>query len=331
MPSFKVAITGTVPKSVEAALQGGPMPLEIFRVAGTTEEELAAALAQMDAVIVGAREPISARVIGAMGRCRVISRFGVGTDNIDLEAATRRGIAVACVPDASVEEVSDHAIALLLACARRLFPLNRAVKSGARPRQVGALRQGMRRLRGLVVGVAGFGRIGQATWQKAQALGLKGMVYDRLVDPALIRAAGAQPVPFEELLRHSDFITLHVPLTDQTKHLLGRRELALMKSTAYIINTARGALIDEEALAEALAQGRIAGAALDVTQAEPLAPEAPLLALEQVILTGHSAFYSEESSAELSRRAAENALAVLRGETPNALANPEIIAQEKRE
>lgn len=326
-----VALGPILPRAVEDLLRASGTELQLRRLPGIREDDLAPALGDADALIVGAREAVTARVIGSMARCRVIARYGVGVDNIDIGAATHYGIFVTCVPDASVEEVSDHAVALLLACARRVVPLNQAVRSGAWAGQgtaaLGPIRTGMRRLRGLALGLVGFGRIGQATWSKARAFGLQGLVHDPLVSNEVVRAAGAEPVGWEALLTRSDFISIHAPLTPETRGMFGREAFARTKATAFLINTARGAILDELALAEAIRAGRLAGAALDVTAVEPVPVDSPLVGLDSVLLTGHSGYFSEEANADLSRRAVEAILAVLRGRVPDGLVNPEVLGQ----
>lgn len=202
MATPTIALGPSVTPAVEDLLRGAGTPLELRRLPGTSEDDLVRSLGDSDGLIVGAREAVTARVIAGLGRCRVIARYGVGIDNVDVAAATQHGILVTCVPDASVEEVSEHAVALLLACARRIVPLNRAVKSGLWARggipALAPLRAGMRRLHGLALGLVGFGRIGRATWRKAQPFGMLGLVYDPLVPDALVRAAPSstrQPSP----------------------------------------------------------------------------------------------------------------------------------------
>lgn len=329
MASFSVAISAVLPESVEGHLRAGGMPLDLWRLAGTGEDYLVEALRDVDAVIVGSREAITARVIDGMFRCRVISRYGVGIDNVDVAAATRRAIPVAYLLDANVEDVSDHAVALMLACARHVVALNAIIKSGRWAREgtpaLAPARASLRRLRGRTLGLVGFGRIARATWSKVRGLGLESVVYDPLVPEEMVRSHGAEPVGWEDLLARSDFISIHVPLTPETRGMFGREAFARMKPTAFLINTARGAIVEEAALAEAITTGRLAGAALDVTAVEPLPADSPLMGLEQVLLTGHSAFCSEEGYADLDRGAAEAVLAVFRGESPRVVANPSVI------
>ncbi len=266
--------------------------------------------------------PLTAEGIGALARCRVIARYGVGVDSVDVAAATARGIAVCNVPDYCVDEVSDHALALLLASARRVAAQDRCVREG---RWAARAAGPVRRLRGRTLGVVGFGRIGQALAAKAAAVGLRVVARDPLVADEAVRAAGAEPAgTLEALLAEAHFVSVHVPLGAGTRALIGEPELRRMRPDAVLINTARGGVVDEAALARALREGWIAGAALDVRQTEPAAPGHPFAGLPNVILTPHMAWYSEESEIEVRRKAAEGVAAVLSGRRPPYLVNPEV-------
>ncbi|MBV8085884.1 MAG: C-terminal binding protein [Chloroflexi bacterium] len=278
---------------------------------------LVSLLAQADAVL-NTVLPLTAGDIASMARCRVIVRTGVGVDNMDVAAATAAGIVVACVPDASVEEVSNHALGLLLAVSRKLVRLDRALRAGRWDR---TLLPPMGTIHGQTLGIVGFGRIGQALCRKALALGLRVLASDPLVPASAVSAAGASPLSLEELLRTSDFVSLHAPLVSGTAYLIGERELALMLPSAFLINTARGGLVDQVALTRALQSGRLTGAGLDVFEQEPLPASDPLLALDNVILTPHSAAFSDASVREIRRRSGEAAAAVLAGRWPQGLVN----------
>lgn len=266
---------------------------------------------------------VSERTIHAGTQLKVVSRYGIGVDNIAVDAATRRGIPVTNVPDYCLTEVAEHVLTLMLALARDLRYYDQAVR-----RDAWGLHQGrpVHRLAGQILGIVGFGRIGQHLARTATALGLRAYASDPVVAAEAIRSAGAEPVPLDRLLEQADFVSLHTPLTDATTGLIGERELRLMRPTAFIINASRGAVLDQGALTRALQQRRIAGAALDVFVPEQLPVDHPLLALDNVILTPHVAFYSEESLAELARRAAENVATVLAGERPATVVNPEVFA-----
>lgn len=287
--------------------------LELVERPCGTEAELIEHGRGADALMVVA-EPVTARVIDALDGLRVITRFGAGLDNVDVAAATRAGVQVTYVPGASVEEVSDHTIAMLFALARRLPALDAAVRRGewAIPADLPPFR----RLRGQILGIVGVGRIGGAVARKARALGLRVVAFDPYASAGALAALEVEPLPLDELLASADHVTVHAPLTPETHHLIGARELALMRPTATLVNVARGGLVDQAALAEALAAGRLAGAGVDVQEREPPAPTEPLLDLPNVILTPHAAHYSVESMDELRRSAIEDVAAVLGGREP---------------
>ena len=292
-----------------------------------TEEDIIKSAADADAVMVGATEPYTRKAIEAMKKCRVISRTGVGYNNIDVDAATENGIAVAIVTDASIDEVSDHALAFLLAFYRKIVPVDRLVRQGAwqlRRREIFEVRVPTVRLNRQTVGVIGAGRIGGAFMRKVKAFGVKVIVYDPYMTEDAIQAMGATKVDFEQLLRESDYISIHCPVTGETKQMFGTGEFSKMKSTAYLINTARGDSVDEKALFNALSEGVIAGAGIDVTDPEPPDPDDPLLQLENVIITAHSAFYSEDSLLALVMGTVGAVVDALKGDWPRSLANPEV-------
>lgn len=267
--------------------------------------------------------PVTERVLRAAPRCVAVGRLGVGVDHIAVATATELGMAVTNVPDYCVEEVSDHVLALLLAWNRKVPLFDRAVREtgwGSLP-----LTMRMMRLRGKTLGIIGLGRIGQAVARKAGAFGLEILACGPRLTASAAAAAGARCVDQSTLLRESDFITLHAPLTPETDKLIGAAELALMRPGAYLINTARGGLIDEPALAAALSSGQIAGAGLDVMTGEVPAPDNPLLGLPNVIITPHIAFFSQESTVEMEERAAQAVLDVLQGKMPGSLVNPAVL------
>ena len=274
-------------------------------------EELYAAVRDVDAVMIGL-QIFDAPLIAGMRRCRVISRYGIGYDNIDVEAATRAGIWVGRVPDYGWEAVSDHAMALFLACVRDLGSLDRRARAGQPGR-----RRPMFLVKGRTFGVIGCGGIGRALIRKLAGFGLaRILVHDPYLTAEQVAAAGGEAVDLETLLREADFVSLHTPLTDATRGMIGTEQLALMKPTAILVNTSRGAVVDEAALAAALADGTIAAAGLDVFETEPLPADSPLTGLDNVILSNHMAWYTEESSVELATKAARNISEVLSGRPP---------------
>jgi D-3-phosphoglycerate dehydrogenase / 2-oxoglutarate reductase len=286
-----------------------------------TEEQVIETCHDADAII-SQYAPLNRKVVEALKNCKVMTRYGVGVDTIDLEAATEKGICVANVPDYCVDEVSDHALALLLALARKVPLANHYVKSGVWDFKVA---QPIYRLRGQILGLVGFGKIPQMLSEKAKALGLQVMAYDPYILEDVAKEKGVKLVTLEELCERSDFVSVHAPLTSSTKGLIGREQFSLMKKNAAIINTSRGPLIDENALIEALNEEKIMGAALDVVEIEPIRHDHPFLTMENVILTPHVAWYSEESSAELRSKAAMGVVDVLlHGEYPKYLVNKQV-------
>ncbi len=297
----------------------------------TSEDELIAAGADADALCVSTREAVTRRVLENLPRTKVISRYGVGLDNVDLDAAAEHGIVVTHYPGYCTSEVADHALAMILALNRRIAELDRSLREGAWVQHGPATRTILRGpippLRELTLGIVGFGRIGQSVAERARPFGLELLVADPYQEPAVIEAHGAQAVSLEELLERSDIVTLHCPLTPETKGLIDAAALARMKPSAVLVNTARGPIIDLPALAEALESGKLAGAALDVTYPEPLPADAPFYQLPNVILTPHAAYYSERSVELVRRETLLEAVQVLRGKRPRTVANPAVLAK----
>ena len=283
-----------------------------------TEDEVIEAAKDADGII-NQYVPITRRVIESLKGCKVIARYGVGVDNIDVEAATEYGIIVANVPDYCVEEVSTHTIALILACARGITLLDRKRRE---KKWDFTLAKPLFRTKGKTLGLFGLGRIAKIVAQKASGFGFKIIAYDPYVSKV---DSGIKLVEFSQLLSDSDFISIHSPLTNETRHSFGENELKKMKKTAYLINTARGPIVDGKALYKALENKWIAGAALDVMEKEPPDWENSLLKLDNLIITPHISFYSEESYIELKTKVAESVLSVLKGELPRAIVNPQVI------
>jgi D-3-phosphoglycerate dehydrogenase len=264
---------------------------------------------------------ISADMIRQMTRCRIIARFGIGVDNVDIPAATGAGIVVTRVPDYCIDEVSDHTLALLLALVRKIPLANSRAQAG---RWEMSAVVPIHRLRGRILGLVGFGRIPQLVAPKAKAFGLKVVTYDPYVSQEITTTAGVERVDFADLVRISDYVSIHTPLIPETEGLFNADVFRQMKPTACLINTARGPIVDEAALARALEAGQLAGAALDVLSQEP--PTAsPLLGRDNVILTPHISFYSVESLVELQTKAAEEVVRVLTGRMPRNPVNAEAL------
>ena len=296
-------------------LEGAGVELRVAKCRSSADVALAGR--EADALLVNAA-PADAAAIEALERCRVIARYGVGLDNIDVEAAARRGIVVANVPGYCDFEAAEHALGLLLSCARAIPLRDRSVRGG----KWNVPAPG-RRVWGSTLGVLGFGGIGKAFVRAALSLGFREIlvwsphISAERIDSAIgaaARALGAiaRPAAFDEVFAASDWVAIFVRLKPETRSLVGERELGLMKRDATLINVSRGAIVDEEALVEALEAGRLGGAGLDVFTAEPLPQGSRLRGAAGVVMTDHSAYASRESIAELRRRTAENALAVLR-------------------
>jgi D-3-phosphoglycerate dehydrogenase len=285
----------------------------------TDEQQLVELCRDADGVLT-VRAPITGRVIREMERCRIIVRYGIGVDSIDIPAATEHGIMVANVPDYCIDEVSDHALTLLLMLSRQMIP---AISLAKQERWTLATMPPLHRLRGQIAGLVGCGQIGSLLAGKLLQLGMRVLVVDPYLSESRAREIGMELVPFDALLARSDFVSLHAPLNDETRHLFGPVAIAQMKATASIINTARGGLIDEAALLAALGSGKIAGAALDVLESEmALTPvRAALVNHPRVIVTPHTAWLSEEARETLQARAVGQVIASLKGERPYGLVN----------
>jgi D-3-phosphoglycerate dehydrogenase len=254
---------------------------------------------------------ITREIITQLTKCKAIGRFGLGVDNIDLAAAKEKNIAVNYVPDYCIREVSDHAMSLLLSLIRKI-PLSNKLVQGGRWEMPAVVP--IRRIEGTVLGLWGFGNIPRLVVPKAKAFGIKVIAYDPYAKPELFQQAGVESVELDALLARSDYISVHAPLTPQTRCVVNAGAFAKMKKGAYIVNTARGPLIDEVALVAALDSGQVGGAALDVVTEEPLAKESPLLGRDNVIVTPHTAFYSIEALEELQSKCASDVARVLSGE-----------------
>lgn len=291
-----------------AAFDG--LGIDFVAKACETEDELIAECADADALLV-LKEPITARVIASLKNCKVISRFGAGVDNIDTAAAKAAGIPVAIVADASVEEVSTHAVAMILALVRRLPRYDQAIREG----HYNALRDGgaIRRTDAMTIGLLGLGRIGAMAAQKLAAFGFTLWGHDPYASDEQFRAAGVERRPIDEIIAAADVITLHTPLTAETANLLDRSRIRAMKPGAFIVNVSRGGLIDEAALVDALTDGHIAGAGLDTFAIEPLPADSPLRQAPNALLSPHAAFCSQEAFHEVCLKAFDNVASVFRG------------------
>ncbi len=308
-----IAVTDSVFPSLDpakAALKRVDPDLRMAK--SSSADDILAVARDADAVLVTYAK-LPGELLRQLTRCKVIGRFGLGVDNIDLPAAKEKGIVVTYVPDYCLQEVSDHAMALLLALARKIPLSDRLVQAGRweMPAVVP-----LHRLEGQVLGLIGLGNIPRKVVPKAQAFGLRVITHDPYVSPDVVKSLGVENVSFDELLVKSDFISVHAPLLPQTRGLLNAQAFAKMKKGVLIINTARGPLIDEPALVQALDSGQVGGAALDVLATEPPPQDFPLRGRDNVILSPHTAFYSVDALEELQTKCASDVARVLSGEPP---------------
>jgi D-3-phosphoglycerate dehydrogenase / 2-oxoglutarate reductase len=311
MSQITIAITDSPFPSLDPAKKALARLDPEYRTAKSpSADDILAVARDADAILVTYAK-LAGDLLHQLTKCKAIGRFGLGVDNIDLPAAKECGIAVNYVPDYCLREVSDQTMALLLALARKVTLANKLVQSGRW--EVPPLVP-LRRLEGQVLGLIGFGNIPRAVAPKAKAFGLKVLAHDPYVAKDVLDAAGVEGVSFDALLARSDFVSVHAPLLPATRGLMNAAAFAKMKQGAYLINTARGPLIDEPALIAALDSGQLGGAALDVVTTEPLAKDSPLIGRDNVILTPHTAFYSVEALEELQTKCASDVARVLSGE-----------------
>ncbi|MBM4277335.1 MAG: C-terminal binding protein [Deltaproteobacteria bacterium] len=261
---------------------------------------------------------LTRKVLEHLPKCKVVARYGVGVDSVDLKAATDLGIIVANVPDYCIDEVSDHAIALILSLVRKTAFFNAKIKTGQWDFRSGIP---IRRIKGKTLGLIGSGKIGLEVAKKLSSFGVRAIAFDPYLKTG---PQGIELKDFDAVLKESDFISIHCPLNDSTRHLIGEKEFKRMEKKPLLINTSRGPIIDEKALIHALQEGLITGAGLDVLEKEPPDSVNPMLAMENVILSPHVGFYSEESISELKRRTAKNVSDVLTGKWPGSVVNQEV-------
>jgi len=279
-----------------------------------------------DGVIIQYLGPASDRMFSSLPKLKVVARMGIGLDPIDPASATRHGVCVVHVPSYCEDEVSDQAMALLLACARKVVFFHNDILGGRWDFNKG---RPIHRLRGQTLGLMGFGKIPRYVAPKAKAFGLNVIAHDPFVKPDVFAKEGVRPVDFDTLLTESDFLSVHCPLIPQTRGLFGAAAFAKMKRSAVIINTARGPIIDEAALAQAIKAGKLAGAGLDVLSKEPPEANNPLIGLKNVVLAPHLGFFSEESLIDLQAKAGLYTAQVLCGQRPFGLANPDVLAKAR--
>ena len=313
MPRPLIAVTDSPFPSLDPAKAALARIDPELRVANSASaEDILAVGRDADAILVTYAK-LPGDLLRQLRRCKAIGRFGLGVDNIDIAAAAELGITVTYVPDYCMQEVSDHAMALLLALARKV-PLSNALVQAGRWDMPAVVP--IHRLAGRVLGLVGFGNIPRALAPKAKAFGLRVVAHDPNMSQHALAAVGVESMSFDRLLEISDFVSIHAPLLPVTRGLFNAEVFGKMKQGSYLINTARGPLVDEDALLAALDSGRLAGAALDVVAVEPLPKESRLIGRDNVVLTPHTGFYSVEALNELQTKCAADVARVLSGETP---------------
>ncbi len=321
--SWKVVITDCDHPDIDEEKEiFGRIGAELVWAEAREEEELIRVCKDADGLL-NQYALMTRKVMEGLPRCKVIARYGVGFDPVDLRAATDLGIIVANVPDYCIDEVAVQTVTLLLSLIRKIVFFDQKVRSGQWD-----FRQGrpIHRIRGKTMGLVGCGRIGLEVAKIISSLGVKVMTFDPYIQKA---AEGIELVDLDTLLREADFISIHCPLNESTRHLIGKSAFEKMKKRPLIVNASRGPIIDEAALAEALKAGLVSGAGLDVMEKEPPDPGNPLLKMENVIFAPHVAFYSEESMRELNRRAAESVADVLQGKWPRSVVNRDVMGKTK--
>ena len=322
MSKITVAITDTVFPDWKPAEQAlAAFDVELVR-AETPEADAILAVAQNAEAVFVTYAQITADVIAGLENCKVIGRFGIGTDNIDIEAATAAGIVVTYAPVYCLDEVSDHAMALLLSLARKI-PFSTSMVSSGRWEMPAVVP--IRRFKGRTLGLVGIGNIAQAIVGKAQAFGIKTIAADPYAPDEVFAKMNTEKVELDELYARSDYISVHAPLTPETENMFSTDAFSKMKSDALLINTSRGPLVDVDALVTALDAGEIGGAALDVLPQEPPAAGHPLLGRDDVILTPHTGFYSEDALLDLQITVATDVATVLGGGKPQYPVNPQVL------
>jgi len=320
---YQVMITDCDHGSIEEEKEElGRIGTELILAQIRKEEDLIRVCKEADGLI-NQYAILNRNVLGHLTKCKVVARYGVGVDSIDLKAATDLGIIVANVPDYCIDEVASHAVAMLLTLIRKTVFFDRKVKSSHWD-----FRQGppIHRIQGKTLGLIGCGKIGFEVAKRMSAFGVKVITFDPYLEKV---SEGIELEDFDTVLKESDFISIHCPLNDSTRHLIGDEALKKMEKKPMIINTSRGPIVDERALIQALEQGLISGAGLDVLEKEPPDDQNSLLKMENVILSPHVGFYSEESISELKRRTAKNVADVLRGKRPASVVNREVLGKSR--
>jgi D-3-phosphoglycerate dehydrogenase len=322
-----------------AAKAGSPLPEErealtrpgiefILRGRCGTPAEVLEAVREADVALCGG-EPYTAEVFAGAPKLKGVIRYGIGVDTVDLDAATQYGVIVANFPDFCIREVANHALVLMMVCAKRVVQLDRTIRTHDWLAARGVI-TGMGQIHGETLGLYAFGNIARALAKRAQALEMRVIAYDPFVPAEKMAALGVEAVSLAQLAAQSDYVSCHLPLAPQTKGIIDASFFAQMKPTACFINTSRGAVVKEADLIAALRDKRIGGAGLDVFEKEPIAPDHPFCAMENVVLTPHSASYADETFVQLRRRVGQTALVIAQGGVPAFVANPAVLAHRRQ-
>lgn len=326
MPKPKVYVTRIIPEpGLSMIKECCDVEIHQSKEWPPSREELIEKVKDKDGLLCLLTDKIDAEVMDAAPNLKVISTYSVGFDHIDIEAATKRGIYVTHTPGVLTDAVAEFTVGLILAITRRILEADKIIRSGEWNKPWNPFFLTGPELKGKTIGIVGFGRIGIAVAKRLSSFDVKMLYYDVTRRWDVESILNAEFADIETILRESDIVTLHVPLLKSTYHMIGEKELKMMKKTAYLINTARGPVVDTEALVKALKEGWIAGAALDVFEQEPLPPDHPLTKLDNVILTPHIASATIEARQRMAELAAKNLIAVLKGEMPPALVNKEVL------
>jgi D-3-phosphoglycerate dehydrogenase len=314
MGRFRVAICGRSSADIEREILENVAEVTVVNGDITTEDALLTYAGDAHALLLGSIDPVTRRVIEGVPNLRILARYGIGLDNIDIAAATEHGVVFANDPDYALEEVADHAFTLALALTRRIVKMDRMMRENRSGHEIQRAIEPIHANSSLTFGLLGLGNIARRVATRAKALGFKVISYDPLVPKAEFGLLGVlRVVTLEELFRSADIVSIHVPLLPQTRHMVGTEQFSIMKSGSFIVNTSRGPVIDQVALVDAIRRGRICGAGLDVFEQEPLPLDDILRKLENVVLTPHIAWYSEESQRRVKQDMARAVLATLSG------------------
>ncbi|HHW10266.1 MAG TPA: C-terminal binding protein [Firmicutes bacterium] len=334
MSAIKVVVTDYIEPDLEWEREElaklGDVDFQAYQMKFAPVAELLAKIHDADVIVVN-MAPMTAEVIAGLKRCRLIIRHGIGYDNVDVAAATAKGITVANIPDYCPDEVAEQAIALIMGVWRGLGIGRRILEESSRRGQWDfSTLPPIHRLEGKTIGIVGFGRIGSRVYNRLAGFGVDILVTDPYLTQERRDMLGEKLVPLDELLRRSDVVTLHALLNKETHHMIGREQFKMMKKSAFLVNTARAGLVDTQALIEALEQGEIAGAGIDVYDKEPPPPDFPLFRMDNVVLSPHLGWCSVEAGWDIRVKIVEDIKRFRNGERPRFVVNPEVFGEEAK-